>query len=203
MCSVHIQSATCSMRALNMTLPIILHESHMSNSCMCWAEMIFTCKRHNVTTLSISMCSCKIFRDNKIDTHCYGMVLSFSDQYSNFHNKDSIWRCPINIRISIIEIRFSTMVSFQYHCGWTPFCFMYDPKCSTTFPWCTIDAPGVFAWCTINAPAVFAWCTNHFVHKVEFSYIGWNGVHPLWVWQYPLWISILKITISLGIFSWR
>ena len=65
------------------------------------------------------------------------------------------------------------------HCGWTPFCFMYDPKCSTTFPWCTIDAPAVFAWCTINAPAVFAWCTNHFVHKVEFSYIGWNGVHPL------------------------
>ena len=66
------------------------------------------------------------------------------------------------------------------HSGWTPFYFMYDPKCSTTFPWCTINAPAAFAWCTINVPAVFAWCTNHFVHKVEFSYIGWNGVHPLW-----------------------
>ena len=57
---------------------------------------------------------------------------------------------------------------------------MYDPKCSTTFPWCTINAPAAFAWCTINAPAVFAWCTNQFVHKVEFSYIEWNGVHTLW-----------------------
>ena len=111
---VHIQSATCSMRALSMTLAIILHESHMSNSYMSWVGMIFTCKGRNVTTLSISMCSCKIFRDNKIDTHCYGMVLSFSDQYSNFHNEDSIWRCLISIRISVIEIRFSTMVSFQY-----------------------------------------------------------------------------------------
>ena len=67
-----------------------------------------------------------------------------------------------------------------YHRGWTPFFFMYDPKCSTTIPWCTINAPVAFAWCTINAPAVFAWCTNQFVHKVEFSYIGWNGVHTLW-----------------------
>ena len=65
------------------------------------------------------------------------------------------------------------------HSGWTPFYFMYDPKCSTTFPWCTINAPAVFAWCTIDVPAAFAWCTNRFVHKVEFSYIGWNGVHPL------------------------
>ena len=65
------------------------------------------------------------------------------------------------------------------HSGWTPFYFMYDPKCSTTFPWCTINAPAAFAWCTINVPAAFAWCTNRFVHKVEFSYIGWNGVHPL------------------------
>ena len=70
----------------------------------------------------------------------------------------------------------------QYHSGWTPFYFMYDPKCSTTFPWCTINAPAAFAWCTINVPAVFARCTNRFVHKVEFSYIGWNGVHPLWIW---------------------
>ena len=66
-----------------------------------------------------------------------------------------------------------------HHCGWTPFYLMYDPKCSTTFPWCTINAPAAFAWCTINAPAVFAWCTNQFVHKVEFSYIWWNGVHTL------------------------
>ena len=69
----------------------------------------------------------------------------------------------------------------HYHSGWTPLYFMYDPKCSTTFPWCTINAPAAFAWCTIHVPAVFAWCTNHFVHKVEFSYIGWNGVHPLWL----------------------
>ena len=71
--------------------------------------------------------------------------------------------------------------------------FMYDPKCSTTFPWCTINAPAAFAWCTINAPAVFAWCTNQFVHKVEFSYIEWNGLHTLWYegalsvdWRPPL-----------------
>ena len=50
--------------------------------------------------------------------------------------------------------------------------FMYDPKCSTTFP-----------WCTTNAPAVFAWCTSQFVHKVELSYIEWNGVHTLWQWS--------------------
>ena len=65
------------------------------------------------------------------------------------------------------------------HCVWTPFYFMYHPKCSTTFPWCTINAPAAFAWCTINVPVAFAWCTNHFLHKLEFSYIGWNGVHPL------------------------
>ena len=55
-----------------------------------------------------------------------------------------------------------------FHRGWTRFYFMYDPKCSTTF-----------SLCTINAPAVFAWCTNQFLHKVEFSYIGWNRVHTL------------------------
>ena len=65
---------------------------------------------------------------------------------------------------------------------WLNSYFMYDPKCSTTFPWYTINSPVAFAWCTINASAPFAWCTNHFVHKVEFSYIGWNGVHPLWRW---------------------
>ena len=70
----------------------------------------------------------------------------------------------------------------QYHGGWTPFFFMYDRKCSTTFPWCTIYAPVTFAWYMINLPAAFAWCTNHFVHKVEFSYIGTNRVHPLWIY---------------------
>ena len=54
------------------------------------------------------------------------------------------------------------------HCGWTPFYFMYDTKCSMTFPWCTINAPVAFAWCTLNVPAAFAWCTNHFVHKSVF-----------------------------------
>ena len=58
------------------------------------------------------------------------------------------------------------------HCGWTPFYFTYDPKCSTTFPWCTINAPVAFACCTINALAAFAWCMNHLVYKVDFSYIG-------------------------------
>ena len=68
------------------------------------------------------------------------------------------------------------------HRGWTPFYFMYDPKCSTTFSWCMINVSVAFVWCTINAPVAFAWYTNHFVHKVEFSYIWWNGVHPLWYW---------------------
>ena len=63
---------------------------------------------------------------------------------------------------------------------------MYDPKCSLTFPWCTIDAPVAFPWCMINAPAAFAWCTNHFVHKVEFAYKGWDEVYPLCsVWTWP------------------
>ena len=92
----------------------------------------------------------------------YGFVLKF---------------CPDQIYAKIQLVLFRP----QYHSGWTPFYFMYDPKCSTTFPWCTINAPTAFAWCTINVPAAFARCTNRFVHKVEFSYIGWNGVHPLWV----------------------
>ena len=66
------------------------------------------------------------------------------------------------------------------NCGWTPFYFMYDPKCSKTFPWFTINAPAAFAWYTINVPAAFSWCTNHFAYKVVFSCIWWNGVHPLW-----------------------
>ena len=54
-----------------------------------------------------------------------------------------------------------------------------NPKCSTTLHSCTINAPLAFAWRTIQALVAFAWCTNHFVHRVVFSYIGWNGVHPL------------------------
>ena len=47
------------------------------------------------------------------------------------------------------------------HRGWTPFYFMYDPECSTTFPWCTINAPVVFAWPT-NSYTKWS-----FVHRVE------------------------------------
>ena len=67
------------------------------------------------------------------------------------------------------------------HRGWTPFYFMYNPNCSTTFTWCTINAPVAFDWCNVgdDAPAAFVWCTNHFVHKVEVSYIGLKGAHPL------------------------
>ena len=50
-----------------------------------------------------------------------------------------------------------------YHRGWTPVYFMYDPKCSRTYPWYTINAPAAFAWCTINVPMAFTWCTNHFI----------------------------------------
>ena len=86
---------------------------------------------------------------------------------------------PYVTQIDISALRISCMA--QLHRGWTPFYFMYDPRCSTTFPWCTINAPAAFAWCTINVPVAFTWCTNYFVHKVEFWYIGWNGVHPLWI----------------------
>ena len=72
-------------------------------------------------------------------------------------------------------------IAKHLHLCWTLFYFKYDPKCSTTSPWCTIDAPAVFAWCTINASVAFAWCTNHFAHKVEFSHICWDGVHPVWL----------------------
>ena len=60
--------------------------------------------------------------------------------------------------------------------GWIMFYFMYDPKCSMTFPWCTINAPVVFAWCATNAPAAFLLmyeplCTlsGIFAHRVERS----------------------------------
>ena len=89
---------------------------------------------------------------------------------------------------------FSVSVHKPNHSGWTPFYSMYDPKCSTTFPWCTINAPAAFAWCTIHVPAVFAWCTNHFVYKVEFSYIGWNGVHPLCQWNLTLMAQFAIVT---------
>ena len=75
------------------------------------------------------------------------------------------------------------------HRVWTPLYFMYDAMCSTTFLWWTINAPAAFAWYTINSPVAFAWCTNHFAHKVKFSYIGWNGVHPRWfssTWSYGM-----------------
>ena len=86
---------------------------------------------------------------------------------------------------------------------------MYDPKCSTKFPWCTINAQAALPWCTINAqaalprctinaPAVFAWCTNQFVHKVEF--IEWNGVHTLWLWfcmNGEVWHEIRKSSICV------
>ena len=85
-----------------------------------------------------------------------------------------------NTRMSLCGKMYTRLSIYHTHSGWTPFYFMYDPKCSTTFPWCTINAPAAFAWCTINVPAAFARCTNRVVHKVEFSYIGWNGVHPLW-----------------------
>ena len=64
---------------------------------------------------------------------------------------------------------------------------MYVPQYSTKFPWCTINARAAFACCIINIPVAFAWCMNHFVHKVGFSYIGWNGVHPLCIYgaRYP------------------
>ena len=99
-----------------------------------------------------------------------------------------------NSIVNALELRLSSIkpsyIPHIKHRGWTTFHYMFNPKCSTTFPWCTINAPAAFAWCTINAPAVFAWCTihapavfawctNHFEHKMEFSYIGWNGVHPL------------------------
>ena len=95
------------------------------------------------------------------------------------------------------DIHYRILMNFDpvepYHCGWTPFCFMHDLKCSTTFPWCTINAPMAFAWCTMNAPAVFAWCMNHFVHKMEFSYIGWNGVHPLCIQHPSTWPPLIQI----------
>ena len=72
--------------------------------------------------------------------------------------------------------------------------FTYDPKCSTTFPRCTINAPVAFASCAINAPVAFARCTNHFVHKVEFSYIGWNGLDPLCMW--PSQIALVLTSIQ-------
>ena len=65
--------------------------------------------------------------------------------------------------------------------GWILFYFMCDTKCSMMFRWCTINDLVALSWCTINTQAAFAWCTDHFVHKVEFSYIEWNGVHSRWL----------------------
>ena len=86
------------------------------------------------------------------------------------------WLSVTQLCLQISELRW-----LLSHHGWTAFYFMYDPKCSTTFPWLMYDAPVAFAWCTINAPVAFVWCTNHFVNKVEFPYIGWDGIRPLCV----------------------
>ena len=78
--------------------------------------------------------------------------------------------------------------------------FMYDPKCSTTFPWSTINAPAAFAWCTINARGVFASCANQFVHKVDFSDIEWNAVHTLWETlseYFPIQIPMISHTYTI------
>ena len=65
-------------------------------------------------------------------------------------------------------LSFYLLLVYPGHSGWTQFYFMRDPKCSKTFP-----------SCTIRAQVAFAWRTYHFLHKVEFTYIGWNGVNPL------------------------
>ena len=121
----------------------------------------------------------KIYKRDKIALWFFVVILG----------KDTFVHNKLNMKhnITVCELRFA---------------FMYDPKCSTTFPWCTINAPATFAWYTINAPAVFAWCTNQFVHKVEFSYIEWNGVHTLGIWYnnlpnkcWPLltWFGFLSV----------
>ena len=112
------------------------------------------------------------FGNEYFHCHCHWIIHIFL--FSASYIRDSTVNVMLCASSSI-----ALGINWFTHSGWTPFYFMYDPKCSTTFPWCTINAPVVFAWCTINVPAAFARCTNRFVHKVEFSYIGWNGVHPL------------------------
>ena len=90
-----------------------------------------------------------------------------------------------------------TVVTLVTYIPWvTPLYFMYEPKCSTTFP-----------WCTINDPEALAWCTNHFVHKVEFSYIGWTEFTHCdidtiqWIWSISIfqkgWEFVILKKIAL------
>ena len=71
-----------------------------------------------------------------------------------------------------IYIKIRSNSTHTDHHRWTPFYFMYDPKCSTTFPWCTLNTSAVFASVTYNVRTT--------------SYIKWtfrtqgNGVHILW-----------------------
>ena len=89
----------------------------------------------------------------------------------------NVWMIQIvNIRVADGQVPSWQQAS---HRGWTLLYCMYDPMCSTTFPWCTINAPAAFAWYTMNVPGAFAWFTTQFVHKVRFSYIGWDKVHTL------------------------
>ena len=83
------------------------------------------------------------------------------------------------------------------------FYFMHDPnfpKCSTTFPWCMINAPVVFAWCTIDTPAAFAWClfgtrtsasmTCRIMYRLE-----WQTVYALTRWLF--WCLLINTKITL------
>ena len=86
---------------------------------------------------------------------CYDIihvVLSFMKTDNN---------CEFLFNIINRPLLLNTFCALQNHRGWIPFYFMHDPKCSTTFPWCMINAPVAFHSCTINAPVAFAWCTNH------------------------------------------
>ena len=82
--------------------------------------------------------------------------------------------CMINAPVTFAWCMINAPVTFAW-------CMINAP---VTFAWCMINAPVTFAWCMINAPVTFAWCMNHFIHKLEFSYIGWNGVHPLWLHEH-------------------
>ena len=126
------------------------------------------------------------YRDNEYHGVSNHGNSTFFQQPFQANNKEKInapfyWLLVRRIHrwIPLAKVGKFKLLRLLYHRGWTPFYFMYDPKCTTTFPLCTINAPVAFAWCTIKAPAAFAWCTNHFSHKVEFSYIVWNGVHMM------------------------
>ena len=74
-----------------------------------------------------------------------------------------IHRSPMNsqwVNSVLLDVRPEMIhnVSLMYDRRSSGICLMYD-KCSG---------------------GICLMYTNHFVHKVEFSYIGWSGVHPLW-----------------------